>query len=167
MLSPPLAHPAYAAPSIQQPLFQLFSAPPSLPALPKLIHDSDREFTDLKLALDYLLNPHMRTKSTGSLWSSWTSSSKFSWARPKERLFTTGEFTAYCLALAKQSYPTATLRKCYQLLINIPIPSLDKVQPLILFGTDNTNPIVSKEPDTIRGHSWNDRKASEASRRSL
>lgn len=28
------------------------------PALPKLVTDSEREFTDLKMALDNLLNPH-------------------------------------------------------------------------------------------------------------
>lgn len=72
----PMAHPAYAAPPIQQPpsmqavsqpLFQSFTAAPS-PA------SSERKFTHLKMALDYLLIPHTKLYyclSTGSLWSSW------------------------------------------------------------------------------------------------
>ncbi|XP_026112361.1 uncharacterized protein LOC113091129 [Carassius auratus] len=32
--------------------------PVPIPALPKLVNDSEREFTDLKMALDNLLNPH-------------------------------------------------------------------------------------------------------------
>lgn len=32
--------------------------PVPVPKLPKLVHDSEREFTDLKMALDYLLSPH-------------------------------------------------------------------------------------------------------------
>lgn len=67
-------YPQYAAPPVQptasvqaipQPMFQSFITAPSLimqpvpiPALPKLINDSEREFTDLKMALDHLLNPH-------------------------------------------------------------------------------------------------------------
>lgn len=32
--------------------------PVPVPELPKLVHDSEREFADLKMALDHLLNPH-------------------------------------------------------------------------------------------------------------
>ena len=32
--------------------------PVPVPELPKLVHDSEREFTDLKMALDHLLDPH-------------------------------------------------------------------------------------------------------------
>lgn len=68
-------YPQYAAPPVQptasvqsvpQPPIQSFPPGPSLPlqpvpipALPKLVNDSEREFTDLKMALDHLLNPHV------------------------------------------------------------------------------------------------------------
>lgn len=42
------------APYAVQPLRQ----PVPVPELPKLVHDSEREFADLKMALDHLLNPH-------------------------------------------------------------------------------------------------------------
>lgn len=29
-----------------------------MPSFSNLVHDSEREFTDLKMGLDYLLNPH-------------------------------------------------------------------------------------------------------------
>lgn len=32
--------------------------PVPVPKLPKLVHDSEREFTDLKLVLDHLLTDH-------------------------------------------------------------------------------------------------------------
>ena len=32
--------------------------PVPVPALPNLVNDSEREFPDLKMALDYLLNSH-------------------------------------------------------------------------------------------------------------
>ncbi|TWW67283.1 hypothetical protein D4764_02G0003240 [Takifugu flavidus] len=43
-----------APPFVHQPPTQ----PVPVPRLPKLEHDSEREFTDLKMALDYLLGPH-------------------------------------------------------------------------------------------------------------
>lgn len=42
------------APYAVQPLRQ----PVPVPELPKLVHDSEREFADLTMALDHLLNPH-------------------------------------------------------------------------------------------------------------
>lgn len=38
--------------------FQPTKQPVPVPELPKLVHDSEREFTDLKMALDHLLDPH-------------------------------------------------------------------------------------------------------------
>lgn len=38
--------------------FQTTKQPVPVPELPKLLHDSEREFTDLKMALDHLLTPH-------------------------------------------------------------------------------------------------------------
>ncbi|XP_034536205.1 uncharacterized protein LOC117810467 [Notolabrus celidotus] len=49
--------PQYTPPQLpynQQPPRQ----PVPVPELPKLVHDSEREFTDLKMALDHLLNSH-------------------------------------------------------------------------------------------------------------
>lgn len=45
----PVYQPVPAAPPLQ---------PVPVPSLPKLVNDSEREFTDLKIALDNLLNPH-------------------------------------------------------------------------------------------------------------
>ncbi|RXN16386.1 hypothetical protein ROHU_008394 [Labeo rohita] len=50
---PPPPLPAYQPMPVTPPL-----QPVPIPALPKLINDSEREFTDLKMALDNLLNPH-------------------------------------------------------------------------------------------------------------
>ncbi|XP_028461679.1 uncharacterized protein LOC114573602 [Perca flavescens] len=63
--------PQYAAAHMQlgstvsQPMVQSFTTAPPLPmqpvpvlALPKLRNNSEREFTDVKMALDHLLNPH-------------------------------------------------------------------------------------------------------------
>ncbi|XP_041839808.1 uncharacterized protein LOC121638843 [Melanotaenia boesemani] len=53
------------APGGPQPVFPSYAPAPvtpaqpvPVPALPKLINDSEREFTDLKMALDHLLNSH-------------------------------------------------------------------------------------------------------------
>lgn len=43
------------------PVYQPVPAAPPLqpvPSLPKLVNDNEREFTDLKITLDNLLNPH-------------------------------------------------------------------------------------------------------------
>ncbi|KAL1268380.1 hypothetical protein QQF64_033743 [Cirrhinus molitorella] len=63
-----LAQPWYPSPVVHQPppplpVYQSMPVTPPLqpvpiPALPKLVNDSKREFTDLKMALDNLLNPH-------------------------------------------------------------------------------------------------------------
>ncbi|RXN17130.1 hypothetical protein ROHU_027088 [Labeo rohita] len=50
---PPPPLPVYQPMPVTPPL-----QPVPIPALPKLINDSKREFTDLKVALDNLLNPH-------------------------------------------------------------------------------------------------------------
>ncbi len=50
---PPPPLPVYQPMPVTPPL-----QPVPIPALPKLVNDSEREFTDLKMALDNLLNPH-------------------------------------------------------------------------------------------------------------
>ncbi|RXN05505.1 hypothetical protein ROHU_012663 [Labeo rohita] len=50
---PPPPHLVYQSITATPPL-----QPVPIPALPKLVNDSEREFTDLKMDLDNLLNPH-------------------------------------------------------------------------------------------------------------
>ncbi len=60
---------------VAQPVFQSISAESFLPiqpvpvlALPKLVNDSEREFTDLKMALNYLQNAHAELSEHYKYW---------------------------------------------------------------------------------------------------
>ena len=51
-------HTGLGQPAYQLPLTQQLLQPVPVPTLPDLTTDSEREFTDLKMALDNLLGPH-------------------------------------------------------------------------------------------------------------
>ncbi|XP_048056054.1 uncharacterized protein LOC125274030 [Megalobrama amblycephala] len=65
---------------------------------------------------------------------------------PKEKYSLTNVFTAPLLTLTDQTYPIQRLQRCYYHLRGIPLPTFDKVQPLLLIGSDYPNLITAKEP---------------------
>ncbi len=67
-------------------------------------------------------------------------------SRPEEKHSLTGVFTAPLLTLTEQTYPVKRLQRCYHHLKGIPIPSFDRVQSLILIGSDYLTLITPKEP---------------------
>ncbi|XP_065102634.1 uncharacterized protein [Paramisgurnus dabryanus] len=70
-------------------------------------------------------------------------------SNPNEKYTLMGVFSAPLLTLSEQTYPTRRLQQCYYHLREIPLPSFDKVQPLLLIGSDYPNLITAKEPIRI------------------
>lgn len=93
-----LTQPTSSVQMIPQPMFQSITTAPSLPmqsvpvpTLPKLMNDSERESTDLKMALAHLLNTHAELSERykyRALWSSWY------WRRPASCDHHTQPYTA-------------------------------------------------------------------------
>ncbi|KAI2647089.1 Gag-Pro-Pol polyprotein [Labeo rohita] len=67
-------------------------------------------------------------------------------SRPEEKYSLTGVFTAPLLTLTEQTYPLKRLQQCYPHLRGIPLPSFNRVQPLLLIGSDYPTLITPKEP---------------------
>ncbi|KAI2646026.1 hypothetical protein H4Q32_024548 [Labeo rohita] len=67
-------------------------------------------------------------------------------SRPEEKYSLTGVFTAPLLTLTEQAYPLKRLQQCYPHLRGIPLPSFNRVQPLLLIGSDYPTLITPKEP---------------------
>ncbi len=67
-------------------------------------------------------------------------------SRPEEKNSLTGVFTALLITLTEQTYSAKRLQQCYYHLRGIPIPSFDRVQPLILIGCDYPTLITPKQP---------------------
>ncbi|KAI7800557.1 hypothetical protein IRJ41_006145 [Triplophysa rosa] len=57
-----------------------------------------------------------------------------------------GAFTAERLGLAEQTYPVASLKKRYRHLAKLPFLPLDKVQPVLLIGSDCLHLVTPIEP---------------------
>ncbi|XP_034095661.1 uncharacterized protein LOC117562007 [Gymnodraco acuticeps] len=55
-------------------------------------------------------------------------------------------FTAAELNLAEQSRAAESLKQTYKHLRDIPLPSFNKVKPMLLIGSDNTHLIIPKQP---------------------
>lgn len=58
----------------------------------------------------------------------------------------TNAFTADCLNLAEHSCPVSALQKQYPHLRGLPLPSLARVAPLILIGSDHLHLVTPTEP---------------------
>ncbi|KAK7882057.1 hypothetical protein WMY93_028231 [Mugilogobius chulae] len=55
-------------------------------------------------------------------------------------------FTAYELSLSEHSYPVKSLQRKYAHLQKLPLPSVDKVQPVLLIGSDFPHLLLPKQP---------------------
>ncbi|KAI7805208.1 hypothetical protein IRJ41_001894 [Triplophysa rosa] len=56
--------------------------------------------------------------------------------KPRKRFAIHNAFTATGLCLAEHNYPVAALQKAYRHLKDLPLPPVDRVQPLLLIGSD-------------------------------
>ncbi|XP_039516235.1 uncharacterized protein LOC120470711 [Pimephales promelas] len=65
---------------------------------------------------------------------------------PKERYNIFHAFTAGELSLSEHSYPVKLLMRKYSHLQGLPLPNVDKVQPLLLIGSDFPHLLLPKQP---------------------
>ncbi|KAJ8387998.1 hypothetical protein AAFF_G00147890 [Aldrovandia affinis] len=67
-------------------------------------------------------------------------------AEPTKRFKIHSAFTAEQLGLAEHTYPVSTLQKKYRHLTGLPLQSLNRVDPVLLIGSDCTHLITPIEP---------------------
>lgn len=65
---------------------------------------------------------------------------------PKQRYNIHHAFTADELSLSDNSYPVKSLMRKYSYLQGLPLPMVDKVQPLLLIGSDFPHLLLPKQP---------------------
>ncbi|KAE8276983.1 hypothetical protein D5F01_LYC25284 [Larimichthys crocea] len=65
---------------------------------------------------------------------------------PKKQFRIQDAFTAKQLGLAEHTHPTATLQKKYRHLAGLPLPTLNRVHPVLLIGSDCIHLITPIEP---------------------
>lgn len=65
---------------------------------------------------------------------------------PKQRYHIFHAFTASELSLSEHSYPVKSLMRRYSHLQGLPLPKVDKVQPLLLIGSDFPHLLLPKQP---------------------
>lgn len=65
---------------------------------------------------------------------------------PKQRYNIHHAFTADELSLSEHSYPVKSLVRKYSHLQGLPLPMVDKVQPLLLIGSDFPHLLIPKQP---------------------
>ncbi|XP_057181866.1 uncharacterized protein LOC130548853 [Triplophysa rosa] len=79
--------------------------------------------------------------------SQWTSALEVSSVfKPRKRFAIRNAFTATGLCLAEHNYPVAALQKAYRHLKDLPLPPVDRVQPLLLIGSDMPHLLTPVQP---------------------
>ncbi len=66
--------------------------------------------------------------------------------RPSEKHLISHAFTAEGLALAEHTYPVAVLQQKYKHLRELPLPPVNRAQPLLLIGSDMPHLITPIQP---------------------
>lgn len=66
--------------------------------------------------------------------------------KPKRRFAIHNAFTATGLCLAEHNYPVSALQKAYRHLKNLPLPPVERVQPLLLIGSDMPHLLTAVQP---------------------
>ncbi len=67
-------------------------------------------------------------------------------SNPHKKFFIRGAFTAERLGLAEHTYPVTSLQKKYRHLAGLPLQQMDRVQPVLLIGSDCPHLITPIEP---------------------
>ncbi|XP_065099626.1 uncharacterized protein [Paramisgurnus dabryanus] len=67
-------------------------------------------------------------------------------SNPNKKFHIKGAFTADRLGLAEHTYPVVSLQKRYRHLAGLPLQQIDKVQPMLLIGSDCPHLITPIEP---------------------
>lgn len=67
-------------------------------------------------------------------------------SNPHKKFFIRGAFTVERLGLAEHTYPVASIQKRYRHLTGLPLQQMDKVQPVLLIGSDHPHLITPVEP---------------------